>query len=194
MDRTDLALCVDLLGPLVLRVDGRAVDVPGARRRALLALLALEGDRGMSAERLIDALWSDDPPGNAIQALYNHVSRLRGHLGPYADRLERHATGYRLKLAPDELDVDAALRLSSTNRQAALALWRGPALVEFRVMPAFGDRVDRPGRATSPAHRRPGGGAAGARGPDCRRRCGCCRRRVTVARAHGAAARAGPGE
>jgi len=55
VDRTDLALRVDLLGPLVLRVDGRAVDVPGARRRALLALLALEGDRGMSAERLIDA-------------------------------------------------------------------------------------------------------------------------------------------
>ena len=137
VDRTDLALRGDLLGPLVLRVDGRAVDVPGTRRRALLALLALEGDRGMSAERLIDALWPDDPPDNAIQALYNHVSRLRRHLGPYADRLERHATGYRLKLAPDELDVDAARRLSSTNRQAALALWRGPALVEFRVMPAL---------------------------------------------------------
>ncbi len=137
VDRTSLALCVDLLGPLVLRLDGRAVDVPGARRRALLALLALEGERGMSTDRLIDALWPDDPPGNAVQALYNHVSRLRGHLGPYADRLERHATGYRLRLAPNELDADAARRLISVDPDAALALWRGPALVEFRGTPAL---------------------------------------------------------
>ncbi len=137
VDRTSLALCVDLLGPLVLRLDGRTVDVPGARRRALLALLALEGDRGVSSDRLIDALWPDDRPDNAVQALYNHVSRLRGHLGPHADRLERHATGYRLRLVPNELDADAARRLASVDPDAALALWRGQALVEFRGTPAL---------------------------------------------------------
>ena len=57
----------------------RPVDVPGARRRALLALLALEADRAVGTDRLVDSLWPDDPPDNAVQALYNHVSRLRGH-------------------------------------------------------------------------------------------------------------------
>ena len=35
LDRTALPLRVDILGPLVLRVAGRVVDVPGRRRRAL---------------------------------------------------------------------------------------------------------------------------------------------------------------
>jgi hypothetical protein len=92
VDRTDLALGVDVLGPLVLRVRGGEVGVPGARRRALLALLALAGERGVSTESLVDSLWPDDPPENAVQALYSLVSRLRRHLGPLADRLERQRT------------------------------------------------------------------------------------------------------
>jgi DNA-binding SARP family transcriptional activator len=110
---------------------------PGVRRRALLVLLAVEGERGASAERLVDALWPDDPPENAVQALYNHVSRLRGHLGSLGDRLERHGSGYRLRLEPFELDADAARRLAPSNPRAALALWRGPALAEFRSLPAL---------------------------------------------------------
>ena len=61
-------------------------------------------------DRLVEALWQEDPPENADQALYSHVSRLRGHLRPYGDRLERVAGGYVLRLEPDELDVDAARR------------------------------------------------------------------------------------
>ena len=135
MDRAELALCVDVLGPLLLRVEGRVVDVPGTRRRALLALLALAGNRGVSTDRLVDALWPDGPPDNAVQALYSHVSRLRGHLGPLAERLTRYASGYRLRLEPFELDVDAARRLAASDPAAALALWRGAALEEFRSLP-----------------------------------------------------------
>ena len=134
-DRNDLALRVDVLGPLVLCVGGAEVDVPGARRRALLALLALEGERGLGSESLVDALWPDDPPENAVQALYSLVFRLRRHLGPLADRLERRANGYRLRLEPSELDADAARRLAAADPRSALALWRGPALAEFRSVP-----------------------------------------------------------
>ena len=135
VDRSELQLRVDVLGPLVLHVGGRAVDVPGARRRALLALLALEGDRGVSAERLIDALWPDDPPDNASAALQSHISRLRAHLGDLARRLERRGGGYRLRLEPFELDADAARRLAVSDPDAAVALWQGPALTEFRSVP-----------------------------------------------------------
>ncbi|MGZ8744175.1 MAG: BTAD domain-containing putative transcriptional regulator [Nocardioides sp.] len=137
MDRTALTLSVEVLGTLVLRVHGDEVDVVGSRRRAVLALLALEGDRGLSTERLVDSMWPDDPPENAVQALYSHVHRLRRHLGPLADRLERRANGYRPHLEPFELDADAARRLAASDPPAALQLWRGPALVEFRSLPAL---------------------------------------------------------
>lgn len=147
VDRTSLPLRVDLLGPLALRVRGTEVDVPGVRRRTLLALLALAAGRVVGADRLVDGLWPDAPPDNAVQALYSHVSRLRGHLGPLADRLERHGGGYLLRLEPGELDLDAARRLgtaigdgrppveAAALGRAALELWRGPALEEFRAVP-----------------------------------------------------------
>lgn len=148
-DRSTLALCVDVLGHLELRVDGRTVEVPGARRRALLALLALEAGHNVSAERLVDCLWPDEAPDNAMQALYNHISRLRGHLGALGGRLQRHGAGYRLHLEPYELDADAARRLAQSvgatsspasaaaAARAALDLWRGPALEEFKILPAL---------------------------------------------------------
>ena len=61
-ERTALALCLDVLGPLTLRIDGQEVEVPGTRRRALLALLALEAGRVASTERLVECLWPDEPP------------------------------------------------------------------------------------------------------------------------------------
>jgi len=135
VDRTGLPLCVDVLGPIALRVDGAPVDVPGLRRRALLAMLALAGRDGISVGRLMETLWPDDGPDNAAQALYSHVHRLRRHLGPRAERLERHGSGYRLRIEPFELDADAARRLSHTDPAAALALWRGEALTELRAVP-----------------------------------------------------------
>ena len=147
-ERSEAALCVDVLGPLVLRVHGQEVIVPGARRRALLALLALAGGQVVGTERLVEGLWPDDAPDNAAQALYNHVSRLRRHLGPLADRIQRRGGGYRLDLRPDEVDAEVARRLADlagrpeTSAAAAVAaarsalqLWRGPALDEFRGWP-----------------------------------------------------------
>ncbi len=141
VDRTTHALRVDVLGPLALHVEGSPVTVPGTRRRALLAVLALSGGGAVGMERLVDALWPDEPPDNAVQALYNQVSRLRGQLGPLASRLEKQGAGYRLHLEPDELDVDVVRRLAGAGSadlaQDALDLWRGPALEEFRALPAL---------------------------------------------------------
>lgn len=130
-------LSIGVLGPLTLRVDGRDVDVPGRQRRVLLALLALAGGRPVGQDRLVDALWEDEPPGKAEQALYNHVSRLRTHLRPHGDRLERVPAGYRLRLLDGELDAEVVRRIADREPVAALALWRGPALAEFRAVPAL---------------------------------------------------------
>ncbi|NUU18533.1 transcriptional regulator [Cellulomonas humilata] len=138
-------LRVDVLGPLRVQVDGSAVDVPGPRRRAVLALLALAEGRAVAADDLVDALWPTDPPESARQAIQTHVSRLRAHLGPAADRLETSPGGYRLRLAAAELDLSHARSLLSAARSRsahdpggalaglheACALWRGPVLADL---------------------------------------------------------------
>ena len=132
-----------VLGPLALRVAGAEVRVPGTRRRALLATLALARGRVVGVDRLVDTLWPDDPPEDAAQALYNHVSRLRRDLGAAGGRLARQGAGYVLELDEDELDVTVAravvdglphlppARVLGRALEAS-ELWRGPALEEFR--------------------------------------------------------------
>src|SRR5690606_10023040 len=92
---------VELLGPLRLVVDGVEVPVPGPKRRAVLALLALAEGRAVTVDQLLEALWPGDDAGRA--ALQTHVSRLRSHLGGAADRLVTLPEAYRL--AVDSLDL-----------------------------------------------------------------------------------------
>ncbi|MCO1660360.1 BTAD domain-containing putative transcriptional regulator [Pseudonocardia humida] len=136
---------VEVLGPLRVLVDGAPVEVPGPKRRAVLALLALAEGRTVPVDDLLDALWPDAVPDSGRQALQTHVSRLRGHLGPAAARLRTTEAGYRLDLGPDQLDVAQARELLDGARAAARhdpadaaarlwrahALWRGPVLPDL---------------------------------------------------------------
>jgi DNA-binding SARP family transcriptional activator len=99
---------VDVPGALALTVEDQEVAVPGAQRRAMLALLALAEATTVTTTELVDALRPDDPPVRASGALQSHVSRLRAHFGPAADRLTAHDDGCRLLLQPGELDVHPA--------------------------------------------------------------------------------------
>jgi predicted ATPase/DNA-binding SARP family transcriptional activator len=133
---------VDLLGPLRMVVEGVAVEVRGPKRRAVLALLALAEGRAVTVDHFVDALWPSEIPESGRQALHSHVSRLRGHLGAAAARLETLAGGYRLVLGSDDLDAARARELlrkarASADRDPAAActllreanaLWRGPVL------------------------------------------------------------------
>jgi predicted ATPase/DNA-binding SARP family transcriptional activator len=114
---------VAVLGPLELRTGtGEPVPVAGARLRTLLILLALEANRVVSADRLIDGIWADDPPaaaGNALQAL---VSRLRRA----GLAIESAPAGYRLVIDRDRVDAHRFERLAREAPRKALALWRGP--------------------------------------------------------------------
>ena len=100
-----------ILGPLEIRLDGRSLDVSGARRRALLAALLLRAGAPLSSDWLLEALRGDGPPlsPNALQVT---VSRARRDLGPLADRLKTEARGYRLVVEPGELDADASATAS----------------------------------------------------------------------------------
>ncbi|KQR16482.1 BTAD domain-containing putative transcriptional regulator [Cellulomonas sp. Leaf334] len=132
-----MALRVELLGPLRLLVDGVPVDVPGGRRRAVLAVLALAQGREVSRTALVDELWPDDPPRDATQAVQSHVSRLRRHLGPYADRLRHGDGGYVLDLGDGGLDVADVRQVADADAAGALRHWRGGALEEFADCPGL---------------------------------------------------------
>jgi hypothetical protein len=54
-----------LLGPVEAYLDGRKVELPRPQLRTVLAVLAAEAGRPVSAETLIDRVWNDDPPAAA---------------------------------------------------------------------------------------------------------------------------------
>ncbi|MBL1075656.1 AAA family ATPase [Nocardia sp. 2] len=129
---------VALLGEVALRRDGLLAPVPGTRARLLVAALATHPGRSRSAQTLIDDIWGDTPPRAPMNALHTQVSRLRSALPD--GTLEIGPAGYRLLLAPDQVDLAYAAQLETRARQAhqagddaaalalietARALWRG---------------------------------------------------------------------
>jgi DNA-binding SARP family transcriptional activator len=133
---------VALLGPFEVRDDGgRVVHVGGSRLRALLARLAVDAGRVVPVAVLVDALWGDDPPDGAANALQSLVSRLRRALGGAAV-IDSQPAGYRLAMDASDVDVLRFEELAEGGRRAlaagdnltaagvlsdALGLWRGPA-------------------------------------------------------------------
>ncbi|MCO8277289.1 winged helix-turn-helix domain-containing protein [Actinoplanes sp. TRM 88003] len=116
---------IGVLGPFEVRTeDGGVADVPGARLRALLVVLALHPGRVVPKATLVDWIWGEQPPADATNSLQRLVSRLRKALP-----VEGHPTGYRLAVAPDAVDAVHFERLVAEGRpREALALWRGAAL------------------------------------------------------------------
>ena len=74
----------------------------GARRRAVLAMLALEPGTVISAGQLIEGVW-EEPPETAATALQGHVSQLRRVLGE--DAIVTRAPGYVLAVGSEAVDV-----------------------------------------------------------------------------------------
>jgi DNA-binding SARP family transcriptional activator len=129
-----------ILGPLEVSDETGPLLLGGLKQRAVLAMLLLEPGRIVSVDRLIDALWGEQPPRTANTSLQNFISQLRKTLG--ADVLETKPPGYRLRVRPGELDLDRfrvmveSARGSDPQTRAeklrhALALWRGPALADL---------------------------------------------------------------
>ena len=121
-------------------------------------MLALQPGRVVSIDRLIEDLWSEDPPATAEHVLQVYVSNLRKALraaGVEGDVLERAAPGYRLNDRFVTRDLDgferalaegtAALGRGEAGAAASIlrdasAMWRGDPLGDLPLMgPAVAD-------------------------------------------------------
>ena len=146
------AFAVRLLGPVELWRDGAAIPAGGPTQRAVLAMLALRAGEPVAVESLSDGIWGEaEEPAGALKAMQVHIARLRRVVAHDSTQpIETVSGGYRLD--PDDLTVDAPVfeRELSAGRQqladgdaraaadtlaAALALWRGPALMDLRDFP-----------------------------------------------------------
>ncbi|URN16540.1 MULTISPECIES: AfsR/SARP family transcriptional regulator [Streptomyces] len=124
-----------VLGPVRAWRDGEPLPSGSPQQRALLAALLLREGRTATAGELIDAIWGEEPPSQALAALRTYASRLRKVLPPGV--LVSESGGYALRGAPDALDLHAARRLAAEAEKARLAGDR------VRASALLGEALDR---------------------------------------------------
>jgi DNA-binding SARP family transcriptional activator len=140
-----------ILGSLEVVGPAGPVRLGAAKERCLLAVLALHPGEAVSQDRLAEALWGEQAPRSAANALQNYVLRLRRALqAAEGVQVVTDPAGYRLQAPADVVDARLAERLIAEGREAAaagdaataarllgeaLALWRGRALAEFTDQP-----------------------------------------------------------
>ncbi|MFJ9040330.1 AfsR/SARP family transcriptional regulator [Streptomyces sp. NPDC102406] len=138
----DSGLRFSVLGPVRAWRDGQPLATGSPQQRALLAALLLREGRTATAGELIDAVWGEESPQQALAAIRTYASRLRKVLGTGV--LVSEAGGYAIRsLSQDALDLAAAESLASDAEKArqaddvstarglmsrALALWEGEPL------------------------------------------------------------------
>lgn len=150
---------INVLGTLEVSIDGRSVVPNASKPRQLLAMLAMNVGKLVTSSWLKEELWASNAPRSATSTLQTYVLHLRNlirdALRPEDEDLvreilvTRHA-GYLLRLDPDAVDAVRYNRLASAGRAAgaagdhvkaerllseALALWRGPVLVDVAAGP-----------------------------------------------------------
>ena len=134
-----------ILGPLHVAGPDGQVPIAAGKVRGLLELLLLHANEFIPTDGLVDSLWGDSPPDSAEHAVEVYASQLRRAVG--ADRIEKNARGYRIRVDPGELDLHRFEALTTEARQAfdssdakealqlfrdAEALWRGEPVADLR--------------------------------------------------------------
>lgn len=158
-------LRIRILGPMEISGQGedRTPSAPMARR--LLAALLLHANEQVRTSTLIDELWDGEPPRLARKTIQTYVYQLRKPphpavvgtgAGGIGERVETCPNGYRIRLAPDELDLwqferhlararvdlgDGDPESAARRLRVGLALWRGDAFADIETGPALAARV-----------------------------------------------------
>ncbi|MFF2041317.1 BTAD domain-containing putative transcriptional regulator [Kitasatospora sp. NPDC058170] len=143
------ALRFQVLGPMQAWRGQQSLSLGSPQQQAVLTSLLLQQGRPVTTQDLVDGIWGERPPPQAIAALRTYVSRLRTVIEPHrevrapAEILVSVSDGYALRISSGALDLsvfEAALSEASTARAngdlfeahrllvSALGLWSGRAL------------------------------------------------------------------
>jgi DNA-binding SARP family transcriptional activator len=141
------ALRFGVLGPLRVWRGETVVDLGPVQQRVVLAVLVLQAGRPVGRQQMINAVWGEATPRNAVNLVQRHASGLRRALEPErpghtpSDLLAWTEAGYLLTVPNGALDLDVfeselsrarAARIAGRLGEAtealhsALGLWRGP--------------------------------------------------------------------
>ena len=132
-------LDVRLLGPVLAYAGARRLDLGPRKQRLVFAILALEANRVVPVDRLVELAWPVDAPRTAAHAVRVCVSGLRSALAGRVDaEIDTRGAGYALRADPHQVDAArfrqllkrAAAAEDDASRVAlldeALGLWSGP--------------------------------------------------------------------
>ena len=141
-----------VLGPVLAEADdGTPLPLTRPSQRSTLAVLLMWARHPPTRAQLVDALWGDNPPGDAEAALRVRMSDLRRALAGH-DRLVTYHSGYRILLERGELDAVTFTDFGARGRAAldagdledaarllaeACNLWRDPPLIDLPDTPAM---------------------------------------------------------
>ena len=139
-----MAVDFRILGDVEAHLDGQRLDIGHARQRGVLIGLLVDVNHPVSADQLIDRVWTDAPPHNARNALAAYISRLRQILA-IADTVQivRGPGGYTLNADAQLIDMHRFRQLAARARAVAnpadavdlfkdaLELWRGDPFTMF---------------------------------------------------------------
>ena len=144
---------IRLLGPVELVVDGASVPVAGTKLRAVLAMLALDANRPVSADRLMEGLWGEELPASAGKMVQHYVWQLRRLMpADHGAEVVTRGRGYELRVDPERVDVLRVERLVADATEAgvsgaaareALGLWRAPPLADVADQPFAAVEIGR---------------------------------------------------
>src|SRR4051812_29535178 len=143
---------IRLLGPIETSLDSGPAALGPKQQRAVLAMLALELNRTVSTDHLIEGLWAERAPPSAPKLVQLYVSQLRKLFGEEAAIVTR-GRGYELRLAAERVDVARFEDLVTAAAEAdgaaaglareALGLWRGAALADVADEPFAAAEIRR---------------------------------------------------
>ncbi|MGW0699615.1 AfsR/SARP family transcriptional regulator [Streptomyces sp. NPDC002867] len=108
-----------VLGPVRVWRGAETLPPGSPQQRALLAALLLRDGRTATASELIDAIWGEEPPSQALAAVRTYASRLRKSLSAAA--LVSESGGYALRVGRDALDLAVAQELAAEADKARSA-------------------------------------------------------------------------
>ncbi|WP_370531845.1 AfsR/SARP family transcriptional regulator [Streptomyces venezuelae] len=134
-------LSFGVLGPVRAWRDAEPQPTGSPQQRTFLSLLLLREGRIVTASEVIDAIWGEDPPSQAVATVRTYASRVRKAYGP--ETLLTESGAYAVRVPPGALDLDVARELAAESERArglgdlrrardlltqSLALWAGEAL------------------------------------------------------------------